>query len=326
MRLGKSELETAQIGLGCWAIGGQFYDMGVEGGWGDVDDRVSMEALECGLAEGAGFFDTANIYGAGHSEELVGRLAKSHRNEMIICTKFGILCDEEKKTTTGEIQNSADIIKSCEDSLRRLGTDTIDLFLFHLGTYDPEKAYAVRDTLEELVRAGKIRYFGWSTPDPARAAVFAGSPYCIGMEFAENVMEDDPAMRGFCKEKGLAAICRSPLAMGLLTGKYRSGTVLPDNDLRGRHAPAWMTYYVDGKPNETMLKKLEAIREILTSGGRTLAQGCINYIQGCGEHCMPIPGFKTPKQVRENVGALRFGPLSAKQTGEIERILSGAEK
>lgn len=322
MKLGKSDMETAQIGLGCWAIGGQFLDLGVQGGWGDVNDDISLAALERGLAEGASFFDTANIYGAGHSEVLVGKLAKTHRNEMIICTKFGILCEEEKKMTTGEIGGREDIIKSCEDSLRRLGTDRIDLFLFHLGNYDLEKAQEVRDTLEDLVKAGNIRYFGWSTSDPERAAVFAGSPHCIGMEFAENVMEDDRDMRNFCKENGLAAICRSPLAMGLLTGKYHAGTVLPDNDLRGKKAPVWMTYYQDGKPNERMLKKLEAIREILSSGGRTLAQGCINYIQSSGAHCIPIPGFKTPEQVSENVGALKYGPFHEKQMAEMDRILT----
>lgn len=325
MRLGKSEIEIAPVGLGCWAIGGQFYDLGAQAGWGDVRDDVSLAALECGLAEGANFFDTANIYGAGHSEELVGKLAKNHRSEMVICTKFGILCDEKTKSTTGEIQGPADIVQSCEDSLRRLGTDTIDLFLFHLGEYDREKAYEVRDTLEQLARDGKIRYFGWSTSDPKRAEVFADSPYCAGMEFAENVMEDDPDMRNFCGDRGLTAICRSPLAMGLLTGKYRAGSVLPDNDLRGKHAPPWMTYYVDGRPNETMLKKLEAIREILTSGGRTLAQGCINWIQGCGDHCIPIPGIKTPKQAAENVGALRFGPLTRDQIAEVNRILTNAK-
>lgn len=310
-----------RIGLGCWAIGGEFYDLGSPAGWGDVQDDVSLAALRQGIEMGVSLIDTANIYGAGHSEELVGKAIQGMRDQVVIATKFGIFCDEKTKTTTGTIETEEDIRRSLEGSLRRLQTDYIDLFLFHLGDYPKEKAPMVRDVLEDLAEEGKIRSYGWSTSDPERAAVFAKGAHCRAMEFALNVLEDDPAMVGLCREEKLLSICRSPLAMGLLTGKYNAKTVMPKEDLRGKNAPVWMNYYVDGRPNEIFLKKLENIREVLTSGGRTLAQGCISWVLGRSENCIPIPGFKTPKQVEENVRALEYGPLRKEQLEEIDQLL-----
>ncbi len=294
MKFGIDKKEIKPIGLGCWAIGGQFFDLGAPAGWGDVKDEVSLDALRQGIEMGVSLIDTANIYGAGHSERLVGEAIKGRRDQVILTTKFGILCDEMTKTTTGQIETEEDIRSSCEASLRRLGTDYIDVFLFHLGDYPKEKAPMVRETLEKLVKEGKIRSYGWSTSDPERAAIFAEGAHAGSMEFALNVMEDDEGMVEFCKREGVSAICRSPLAMGLLTGKYNKHTVMPDQDLRGKNAPPWMNYYIDGRPNEVFLDKLDAIREILTSKGRTLAQGCIAWVLGRGGHCIPIPGFKTP--------------------------------
>ncbi len=321
MKIEKMGTDIPPVGLGCWAIGGVWTDMGAQAGWGDVDDAVSLRALQTGLDMGVKLIDTANIYGAGHSEKLVGKALRGRREKALVVTKFGILCDEERKCTTGIVQSKEDIVGSCEDSLRRLQTDYIDVFLFHCGDYEKEKAPMVLDTLEELVRAGKIRYYGWSTSDPERAKIIAGGAHAAMMEFAENVMEDDPVMTAFCERHKLAGLCRSPLAMGILTGKYRAGMQMPENDLRGIHAAPWMEYFIDGKPNQVFLDKLEAIREILTSGGRTLAQGCISWILGRGERMIPIPGFKSEKQVEENVSALDFGALSKEQMEEIDRIL-----
>lgn len=312
-----------RIGLGCWAIGGAFEDLGRPAGWGDVDDNESLRALQAGLEMGVEFLDTANIYGAGHSERIVGQAVRARREDVVICTKFGILCDEQTKKTTGLIETAQDIRTSCEDSLRRLQTDYIDILLFHVSDFPPEKAPMVLECLEQLVEEGKLRGYGWSTPDPQRAALFAQGEHCVGFEFPENVLEDDAAMLGLCERPPLSAICRTPLAMGLLTGKYNSETQFRPGDLRGKGGAPWMTYYHDGKPDEQMLERLAAIREILTSDGRTLAQGCLCWVLGRGEYTIPIPGFRTEKQVRENVAALEFGALKPQQMQQIEAILRG---
>lgn len=312
------------IGLGCWAIGGPFTDLNAAAGWGDVDDRESLRALRAGLEMGAGYLDTANIYGCGHSERLVGRAIKGLRDRVVISSKFGILCDEESRATTGQIGSARDVFASCEGSLRRLGTDVIDIYLFHLGDFPPDRIGMVLEALEQLAAQGKIRSYGWSTDAAARARAFAAGSHCGGFMHVENVLEDDAAMVGLCEELHMTSLCRTPLAMGLLTGKYGANARFGKGDLRGEDAPPWMTYYINGKPNAEMLKKLTAIRDVLTSDGRTLAQGCLAWIWARSPRCLPVPGFKTERQVRENVAALEKGPLSAAQMAQIDALLGRA--
>ena len=197
----------------------------------------------------------------------------------------------------------------------------IDLYQFHLNDYDPNQAGAVRDVLEELVTEGKIRQYGWSTDFPERARVFAEGPNCTTAQHQMNVLDDAKPMIALCEQLDLASINRGPLAMGLLTGKYRTDSKLASDDVRGYKSPAWMKYFKDGRPNPEWLKKLDAIREILTSGGRTLAQGALAWIWARSERTIPIPGFRTVAQVEENTAAMQFGPLSAEQMREIDILL-----
>ena len=213
------------------------------------------------------------------------------------------------------------IQQACEASLRRLNTDYIDLYQFHWNDYPAEQAGEVADTLEALVAAGKIRAYGWSTDSPERAKVFAGRRNCVAIQHQLNVLDDNPAIVTLCEEFNLASINRGPLAMGLLTGKFRSGTSLPIDDVRGRKRPEWMGYFKEGQPNPLWLKKVEAVREILTSKGRTLAQGALAWLWARSQQTAPIPGFRSIAQVEENCAALRYGPLSAEQMREIDVLL-----
>ena len=326
IRIGGAGPEIARIGLGSWAIGGPCMDNGTQMGWGDVDDGQSIRAIHAALDMGANYIDTANIYGAGHSEAVVGRAVKGRRDQVVLSTKFGILCDEREKRTTGTIQSMADVRRSCEDSLRRLGTDYIDLLLFHLGSCPEDMAAEVRDTLEALADEGKIRYYGWSTERADLAAIFAEGPRCAAFMHIENLFEDTPGMIDLCQARGMASLCRSPLCMGLLTGKYGAGARFADNDLRGRNAPAWMNYFVDGRPNPAMMRRLDAVRDVLTAGGRTLAQGCLAWLWARSPVCVPVPGFRTEAQVRDNVGALALGALTPAQMDEIAAILSADDE
>jgi aryl-alcohol dehydrogenase-like predicted oxidoreductase len=204
-----------------------------------------------------------------------------------------------------------------------LNTDYIDLYQLHRGDYDPEKAVVVRDCLEKLVSDGKIRCCGWSTDDPARARIFAQGPNCAAVQHHMNVLEDAAEMVAVCEELNLASVNRGPLAMGLLTGKYTAASTLPDNDVRGGKSPSWMKkYFSDGKPNPEWFKKLESIREILSSDGRTLAQGALAWLLARSKQTIPIPGFKTIAQVDENCGALHKGPLTPDQMQELGAMLA----
>ena len=323
-QLGRSGIEISAMGLGCWAIGGPFWRSGTPAGWGEVDDNESIAAIHRGLELGVTFLDTANVYGAGHSEKVLARALQGRRQDVVIATKFGNLFDEDTREITGSSATPDGIRAQCEDSLRRLNTDYIDLYQLHIGDYDTTLAVDVVETLERLVSAGKIRSYGWSTDDPNRERIFATGAHCTAVQNQMNVLDDAAGMIAVCEELNLASVNRGPLAMGLLTGKYQGQTTLGADDVRGTNAPAWMKYFKEGKPGPEWLQKMEAVRDILTSGGRTLAQGAIAWLWGRSGQTIPIPGFRTVKQVEENCGAMRFGPLSAAQIQEIDQILGRA--
>ncbi|MCJ7755371.1 MAG: aldo/keto reductase, partial [Thermoanaerobaculales bacterium] len=217
--LGSSGIKVSAIGLGCWAIGGPLYDGETPVGWGDVDDSESEKAILKALELGITLFDTADVYGAGHSERVLGRVLKSRRSEVVLATKFSNVFDEQTKQITGS-DASPDFIRSaCEASLERLNTDFIDLYQFHDGGYPLDRVDEVVGTLEGLVEAGKIRCYGWSTDDPDRARAFAKGEHCAAAQFQMNVFSDAPGMVAACEEQHLAGLNRGPLAMGLLTGK-----------------------------------------------------------------------------------------------------------
>lgn len=155
--LGRSGIEVSALGMGCWAIGGPFFAGETPQGWGEVDDAESTRAIHAALDHGITFFDTANVYGAGHSERVLGAALGSKRSRVVIATKFNAVFDEATRQVTGSDASPAGIRKACEDSLKRLGTDYIDLYQFHDNGFPAKDAQPVRDTLEELVKAGKIR-------------------------------------------------------------------------------------------------------------------------------------------------------------------------
>ena len=320
-KLGRSGLQVSAMGLGCWAIGGPSWRGEVAVGWGQVDDAESIRAIRRALDLGVTFFDTADVYGAGHSEQVLGRALAGQHQRVVIATKFGNVFDETTRQASGSDASPAYIRRACEASLRRLNTDMIDLYQFHLNDYEPERAAEVRDALEGLVTQGKIRYYGWSTDFPERARIFAQGAHCTAAQFQMNVLDDAAAMVALCEGLSLAAINRGPLAMGLLTGKYRAGSTLSLDDVRGARGPDWMKYFTGGQPNPEWSRKVEAIREILTSGGRTPAQGALAWIWARSQITIPIPGFRTVAQVEENCAAMQFGPLDAGQMREIDALL-----
>lgn len=318
--LGRSGLAVSPIGLGCWAIGGPFWSDDSPVGWGEVDDDESVAAIHRSLELGVTFFDTSDVYGAGHSERVLGRALSDRREEAVLATKFGNTFDEATRRITGEDASPAYIRRACEASLRRLGTDRIDLYQFHLSGYDAAAAVEVRDALEALVDDGLIRAYAWSTDDPVRARVFAQGEHCAAVQHQLNVLSDAPELIGLCESEGLASVNRSPLAMGLLTGKFSRDAQLPPDDIRGK-APEWLKWFRDGRPAPEWLARLEAVREILSSGGRSLAAGALGWILARSNRTIPIPGFRTVAQVEDNLTALAHGSLSAEQLREIEELL-----
>jgi aryl-alcohol dehydrogenase-like predicted oxidoreductase len=315
--LGRSGIPVSAVGLGCWAIGGN--------GWGAIDDDESVRAIQRGFELGATFFDTADVYGFGRSERVLGRALEGKRQQAVIATKFTYSFNEETGEEFGENITPAYIRQACEDSLRRLRTDYIDLYQFHWNELPVEEAGEVRDTLDELVKAGKIRYYGWSTDFVPQARFFAEKEGCTAIQLEMSVIDDAPAMTAFVEEANLAGINRGPLAMGLLTGKYTLSSKVGSDDIRSEGAD-WMKYFRQGSPNPEWLGKVDAIRQILTSDGRTLAQGALGWLLTRSPQMLPIPGFKTVAQVEDNCKTMTLPLFSQAQMDEIDTILERPTK
>jgi len=316
--LGRSGIKVSALGMGCWAIGGPFWRGDTPVGWGDVNDEDSKRSLERALDLGVTFFDTADVYGCGHSERIVGEVLAGLRNDVVIATKFGNVFDEQTKRITGYSAEPAFIRNACEASLRRLNTDYIDLYQFHKGDYDLDRADEVVETLERLVDQGKIRAYGWSTDDPERARAFARGEHCAAIQQRLNIFEGSEETLALCEAENLASINRGPLAMGLLTGKFNADSTLPANDVR-------KDWDFRSGPQAKRLRMLEKLREVLTASGRTLSQGALGWLWARSAATVPIPGFKTVAQVEENAGALAFGPLSDTQMADIAELVSSSQ-
>ena len=329
--LGRSGIEASAVGMGCWAIGGPSLSGGAQVGWGVVDDSESTRAIHAALELGVSFFDTAAGYGAGHSERVLGAAVKGRRDKVVIATKFGQEVDEVAKKVTpygesdedGEGEEDGDVAghvrSNLENSLRRLDTDYIDVYLLHVWGLKIDRALATRDVLEELVAEGKIRTYGWSTDRPDAVEAFSTLPGCGVVEQELNVLTGSAEVLAVAERLNLASINRAPLGMGVLTGKITPETKFADNDIRSN--VEWFGGIKDGRASQAWLDALGSIREILASDGRTLAQGALAWIWGRSPNTVPIPGFRTVAQVEENAKAMEFGPLTPTQMAEIDRIL-----
>jgi aryl-alcohol dehydrogenase-like predicted oxidoreductase len=284
---------------------------------GDVDDNQSIRAIHYALDHGINFFDTAPAYGAGHSERILGRAFAGRRDKVVIATKFGKFVDEEDRRF-GRYANDAEVIrnirKECEDSLRRLQTDYIDVYQFHLPEFPPEPATEIVSILESLVSEGKIRFYGWSTNSSECARIFVEGAYCTAIQHDLNAIEDDPEQLAICDAFDQASIARGILGMGFLTGKYTVDnyrSLLSAEDYRLRE-PA---YFV------ALLDKLDGIRDVLTSDGRTLAQGAVAWIWARSDRNIALTGFRTLAQVADNIKSFDFGPLTTEHMRQIDSLL-----
>ncbi|MGW0514819.1 aldo/keto reductase [Streptomyces olivaceoviridis] len=319
--LGRSGIEVSALGFGCWAIGGEHQTAdGQPVGWGKVDDDESIRAVRRALDLGVTFFDTADSYGTGHSEEILGKALGKRRDDVVLATKWGNVFDADTRTLTGTDATPEYARRALTASLRRLGTDRVDLYQLHISDADPARAAELRDACEEFVGEGLVRAYGWSTDDPARAAVFAEGRHCTAVQHALNVLQDAPELVALCERLELASVNRSPLAMGLLAG--RRGGPLEAGDIRSR-PPAWLPGYADdgSGADPEWLARIDAVRSLLTSEGRSLAQGALAWLWARSPRTVPIPGFRTVAQAEENAGALAKGPLTAAQSAEIDRLL-----
>jgi aryl-alcohol dehydrogenase-like predicted oxidoreductase len=301
-KLGRGGPLVSAIGLGC---------MGMSEFYGDRDDAESIATIHRALESGVTFFDTADVYGPHTNEELLGRALRGKRERVVIATKFGIVRDSGQPGFRGVNGKPDYLKKACEDSLRRLGIDCIDLYYQH--RVDPETP--IEETvgaMAELVRDGKVRYLGLSeaNPETIRRAHFVHPITALQSEYSLWTRDPEEGALAVCRELGIGFVPYSPLGRGFLTGQIKTFEDLPADDYR-RTAPRFQ-----GENFQRNLDLVDRVSEIAREKNCTPAQLALAWVLAQGENVVPIPGTKRRKYLRENLGALDV----ALTIGDLERI------
>jgi aryl-alcohol dehydrogenase-like predicted oxidoreductase len=305
-KLGRAGLEVSALGLGC---------MGISQAYGTRnDDAESLATIQRALDLGVNFLDTADVYGAGHNEEFVGRAIRGRRDEVVLATKCGFVWDENGKTT-GVDGSPAHIREACEASLRRLAVETIDLYYLHRA--DPQ--VPIEDTvgtMKELVLEGKVRFMGLSevSADTLRRADSIHPITALQSEYSLWTRDVETQILPACRELGIGFVPFSPLGRGFLTGQIQSPDDFPEDDMR-RHLPRFQ-----GKNFEKNIQLVERIKEIAAEKGRTPGQLALAWVLAQGDDIVPIPGTKRRQYLEENIQALEV-QLNADDFRQIEEAM-----
>ncbi|MBM3440619.1 MAG: aldo/keto reductase [Bacteroidetes bacterium] len=293
---GNTSLRVSEIGFGAWAIGGGAMVGNTAIGWGDADDESSRKAIHAAMDAGINFFDTADIYGLGHSENLIGA-ALGNRSDVVIATKCGNVARNEQFTT----DYSKDyLIKACEQSLKRLRRDTIDYLQLHTARLQHLQNGECIEAMQQLQAEGKIRYWGISlnTFDPFPEATFLmDAKLGSGFQLVLNMINQRALpLLSSMQEKGYGVIARMPLQFGLLTGKFSTETVFPKNDHRkGRLTPE----IIDRTEHD-----LNAVWKLCEKYNCSRAALALSYILSHDAVSTVIPGIRTTAHVEANTTGL----------------------
>jgi aryl-alcohol dehydrogenase-like predicted oxidoreductase len=288
-KLGTNGPEVSTFGLGC---------MGMSDFYGPVEDARSIEVIHRALDMGINFFDTADMYGVGHNEQLVGRALRDRRDRAVIATKFGIV--RAPDGTFLRIDGSPKYVReACEASLRRLGIDVIDLYYQH--RVDPNTP--IEETvgaMAELVREGKVRYLGLSeaAPETIRRAHAVHPITALQTEYSLWSRDPEDEILPLCAELGITFVAYAPLGRGFLTGAIRSIDDLAPDDWR-RNNPRFQ-----GENFQKNLALVDAVREMARAKGCTPAQLALAWLIARNKHVVPIFGTRSIERLKENLGAL----------------------
>ncbi|UHD43883.1 aldo/keto reductase [Aureimonas altamirensis] len=320
--------EIASLGMGCWPVGGPMF--GGEGfgycgtlGYANADDDESVRTIHAALANGITLFDTAAVYGAGHAERLLAKALRG-RHDALVVTKIGMLIDEETKTLLGEETDPAAVMPAIDRSLARLNRDHLDIVLLHLNALPVSKADPIFDAMAGAIRAGKVRAYGWSTDLVGNVQAVRDRDGFVAVEHASNVLLDAPLMRAEVESAGLYALIRSPLGMGLLSGKYDESTQMPASDIRSTGNTV-TAYFRNGRPNREYVDKINRVRDLLQTGARSLVQGALGWLWAKSERNIPVPGARTVAQIEGIAGALAHGALPEAIVSQIDALIGTSD-
>jgi len=301
--LGKTGLKVSEVGFGAWAIGGNAHG----NSYGPTDDKLSLATIGRALDLGCNLFDTADVYGHGHSEELLGQALKEHRSEIIIATKVG----GDFYHGTPRMNFNSDYLefalgKSCE----RLGTDYIDLYQLHNPPIQLIKDGRVFKILDRLKASGKIRHYGISIHDPQEGLLAMRAGELGAIQVAFNILRQEAKNQLFreATKNSVGIIAREPLANGFLAGKLKAESTFSKGDIRHSFPPDYISQ---------LTLAADQLR-FLESNTRTLAQAALRFILDHKDISTVIPGAKTPEQVDEDFASSESPQLTGEELLRIK--------
>lgn len=304
-KLGNQGLVSSQMGLGC---------MGMSEFYGNTDEAESLRTIHRAIDSGVSLLDTADMYGPFTNEILLSKVLKERRKEVVLATKFGIVRSATDPTVRGFNGSPEYCKKACEDSLKRLGIDTIDLYYLHRL----DQNIPIEETIgamTELVKEGKIRYIGLSEIAPAtlRKAFKEHPVTALQTEYSLWSREPEDEIIPTCRELGVGFVPYSPLGRGFLTGEIKSFDDLAVDDFR-RMSPRFQ-----GENFEKNLLLVDKIRKLANEKGCTASQLALAWVMAQGNDIFPIPGTKRVKYLEENIAAAEI-KLSVEELAEINTI------
>jgi aryl-alcohol dehydrogenase-like predicted oxidoreductase len=309
--LGRTGWKVSTVSFGAWAIGGA---------WGEVDDKQSFAALDRAIDMGVNFIDTADVYGDGRSERLVAELRKRRKEDIHVATKAGRRLPEQ----TIEGYNRQNLTAWVERSLKNLQVETIDLLQLHCPPNDVYYRPEVFGILEDLVSAGKLRYYGVSVKSPEEGLKAMDYPNLQSVQIIFNMFRHRPAevFLAEAKRRKVGVLARVPLASGMLTGKMRRDTKFEATDHRefNRHGEKFdVGETFSGVDYETGLKAVEELKAVCPQGW-SLTQFALRWILMHDGVTCAIPGAKRPEQAEDNCAAADLSPLSVDEMAAVKRI------
>jgi aryl-alcohol dehydrogenase-like predicted oxidoreductase len=309
--LGRTGWKVSEISFGAWAIGA---------GWGSVDDQESLAALHRAVDLGVNFIDTADVYGDGRSERLIARLRRERSETLVVATKAG----RRLSPHTADGYNAENLTRFVERSLRNLETDCLDLVQLHCPPTDVYYRPDVFAALDDLVKAGKIRYYGVSVEKIEEALKAIEYPGVQTVQIIFNMFRHRPAELFFreAKRRKVGILARVPLASGLLTGKMTRETTFPSDDHRnfnryGQSFDRGETF--SGVEFETGLRAAEELKTLIPEGA-TMAQLALRWILMFDAASCAIPGAKRPDQAEDNVRAADLPSLTDAQMTRVGEV------
>ena len=302
------------MGLGCWQLGAD---------WGEVDEGDALAVLHAAADEGVTFFDTADVYGDGRSERLVGRFLRERRaagadaDALVVATKAGRRADPHVPAA----YTAANLRAWTDRSRRNLGVDTLDLVQLHCPPTPVYSSDAVYDALDAMVEEGRIKAYGVSVETCEEALTALARPHVASVQIILNCLRLKPLERVLpaAAEAGAGIIARVPLASGLLSGRYTASTTFAENDHRNynRHGDAFdVGETFSGVPYEVGLEAVERLRGLVPSG-QTLAQFALRWIIDQPGVSTVIPGARNASQASANTAAAALPPLSSEAQAAV---------